>query len=309
MKSRKRFIPLVIIILYGISYAFLFSTSFVSSILDAANPLWDILPFIPGLADVDNLYLTFVTFIWSFVALLLSAGVAGFFMLLHRTLEKPRTLRIETIEPELSISRLIRRAIIPAMFSFSIGETAVLYLRQYATGFFQSPGLTGIPIADRLSLFVTKTFHLTFLFLPLTLLIFIPTWILNDHAVVSHRKGVLPREYTDPQKVGRWVSGLLSGFSIFAFPLAFLDVFLITPIEGHGWGVVAEILPTILLIMGNVLIVLIAYILPIIVLYELRKSRIASLFHIFAKRLDVENRSILLSLPDDSSEPMVKDEG
>ena len=308
MKSRKRFIPLVIIMLYGVIYAFAFSASFISSVLDAANPSWDIIPFIPGLADVDNLYLTFATIIWSFVALLLSAGVAGFFLLLHRALERPRTLRVERIEPELSISRLIRRAIIPAMFSFSIGETAVVYLREYTSGFFQAPGLTALPIADRLSLFVTKTFHLTFLFLPLTLAIFIPTWILNDCGVVSYRKGVQPGEYSDQQKVGRWVSGLLSGFSAFAFPFAFLDVFLITPIEGHGWGVVAETLPMILLIMCNVLIVLIGYVLPAIVLYELGKSRIVSWFHIFAKRLDVENSNILLSIPDDSPVPMVEGE-
>ncbi|MFX1369517.1 MAG: hypothetical protein ACFFAY_13045 [Promethearchaeota archaeon] len=290
MNDKLRIIFLALISLYGIIYTFVFSTAFVAVVLDRFDSSWDALPFFPGLADADNLYLIFGTLGWLIIPLLCSIAVAGFFMILHRIM-RTRKLTLETIESRPSLFRLITRAIIPALFSFSIANTLVPYLRRLS--FFEPPGMGTVTFLARLDLFVIRTLHLSLLLLPITLLIFIPTWILNDFVVVSHRTGINPGEYSDPQKVGQWVSGLLSGFSAFAFPIAYLDLFIIDPIRVHGWIEVADTLPQVLLIMTNTIILLIAFVLPIIILYELGRTRIAKYFYRVAKRLNVENTSLL----------------
>jgi len=296
MKFEKRYIPLILITLYGFIYALWFTSGFISAVFERFNPDWDILAFFPGLADADNLYLLFGTLVWQIIVLFFSIGVAGFFIVLHRNVERGRTLKIEAVQPSLSFSRMIRRAIVPAMFSFSIGEFAIAYLRPL--GIFEQPNLGSVNIQARFDLFAVKTLHLSLLLLPLTLAIIISTWLLNDFVVVSYKSKTEPGEYSDPQKVGQWVSGLLSGFSIFAFPIAYLSQFVIDPISRFGPDVVLQTIHLVIFMIANVIIMLIAFVLPIIIVYELGRTRIAKYFYRVASRLKVENRNILLSTPE-----------
>jgi len=193
----------------------------------------------------------------------------------------------------MSFFRLITRAIVPGMFSYSIGELLFQYLRPFLSVVFEPPGGTPSNIQRSFELFLARTFHITFLFLPVTLAIFTATWILNDYVVVSYRTKA--EEYSDPVKVGQWISGLLSGFSLFAFPLAFLDRFIFNPVQRYSWAEVADTIPVVLWTMANVLIVFLAYVLPILIVYETGKAIIAKYFYKVATRLNVENTSILLS--------------
>ncbi|MFW9910709.1 MAG: hypothetical protein ACFFEF_19310 [Candidatus Thorarchaeota archaeon] len=297
MKFERRYIPLVIIMLFGIIYAWWFSTGFVSLLLSDRTPDWDIITFVPGLADVDNLYLIFGTLVWQLLALLFSVGIAGFFMILHRTVERGRTFKIGAAQSKLSMSKLIRRAVVPAMFAFSIGEIAIRYFRQLSLGIFQPPNLTEpLPVRGIFDLFSIKTLHLCLLFLPLALVIFIPTWILNDFIVISYKTDAKSGGYSDPQKVGQWVSGLLSGFSIFAFPIAYLTTFIIDPYFDRGPGAIVNTFEWIVYMMTITIIMLIAFVLPVILAYELGKPRIAKSFYNVANRLKVENSSLLRSM-------------
>ncbi|MFX0107596.1 MAG: hypothetical protein ACFE7R_04870 [Candidatus Hodarchaeota archaeon] len=293
MTFEKRFIPLLLLIAYGVAYAFVFLTEFTSHALSLPIASdWDMILFVPGLADVDNLYLIFGTIPWTFVALLWSALGAGMFIILNRLGMRSRTMSVDSVEPKLSVTRLITRAVVPGMFAFSIGETIIQYMNQLSLAFFQAPGVPAAGAEQTFGLFLARTLHLSLLFLPITLAVFIPSWILNDFGVISRLKDTRPGEFTDPIKVGQWVSGLLSGFSMIAFPLTFLNRFLIGPFEDFGWQVIENRLPTILWTMFNVLVIFVAFVLPVVIAYEAGKSTITKWFSRVAGRLGVEHSKL-----------------
>ena len=304
MAFEKRFIPIfaVVITVYGFVYAFNFLTTTTAGVLiPSRDSTWDMILFIPGLADIDNLYLIFGTIPLSFVALLLSGIGAGFFILLNRLWMRSRAQSIDGIEPKRSLTGIVSRAIVTGMFSFSFGEVFVQYAGEFSLPIFSNPDWSPSVAAASFDFFLTRTLHLALVFLPFALLIFIPTWILNDFVVITRRKDVKSGEYSDPVKVGQWVSGLLSGFSLFAFPLAYLNRFIVIPYERFGLIAVVERLPLILWAMINVLIVFLAFVFPVIIVYEAGKSRFASYFYKVAKRLKVKD---LASMPGDSPVPM-----
>ncbi len=72
--------------------------------------------------------------------------------------------------------------------------------------------------------------------LPVVLVIFIPTWILNDAGIVMHLKEnqLEVRRCPDTIGVGRWWSNLLTGFTLFTVPLiAFVQNFIPLIVSGE----------------------------------------------------------------------------
>ncbi|RLI56082.1 MAG: hypothetical protein DRO87_08360 [Candidatus Thorarchaeota archaeon] len=69
-------------------------------------------------------------------------------------------------------------------------------------------------------------------FMPIALLLFAPTWILNDAGVVTHLKSdtLDLRQCPDTQGVGRWIANMLGGYALLAFPITMFIVQFYEPI-------------------------------------------------------------------------------
>jgi len=64
MGFEKRFLLLLVIVVYGIAYVYNFLTNWISETLSVV-PDWNMILFVSGLADIDNLYLIICTIPWS----------------------------------------------------------------------------------------------------------------------------------------------------------------------------------------------------------------------------------------------------
>ncbi|MHA1926265.1 MAG: hypothetical protein ACW974_10155, partial [Candidatus Thorarchaeota archaeon] len=215
MAFEKRYIPLLVIIVVGIASAFVFLSWTTDGAL-LQHPNYDMILFgereVYGGAYVDTLYLIFATIPWTLVALLLSLFGARFLLFINKLVMRGRKQSIESIEPKMSLIRLITRAIVPALFAYSIASVILPYMDQLDVGVY-NPIFVPPSEPAKLNPFLATALHQSLLFLPITLVIFIPTWILNDFMVISRIKDTKPGEFSDPVKVGQWVSGLLGGFS------------------------------------------------------------------------------------------------
>ena len=80
-------------------------------------------------------------------------------------------------------TRMIRRAIAPGLFSLAIGQIAY----QLLEGYLYSP-LPAVGGTVWWNLLPLMSIVSALVFLPVSLLIYMPTWLLNDAGIVSHLK-------------------------------------------------------------------------------------------------------------------------
>jgi len=120
------------------------------------------------------------------------------------------------------------------------------------------------------------------LFTPIALLLFMPTWVLNDAGVVTHLKSDILdlRQCPDTQGVGRWIANMLGGYALLAFPITmFFSQFynpLILPIM-QG----AVFLPEEIFFRGTIALIytiglpffVMSYVLPVVMLNEGMQAR------------------------------------
>jgi hypothetical protein len=114
------------------------------------------------------------------------------------------------------------------------------------------------------------------IFMPIALLIFMPTWVLNDSGIVTHLKSskMDVRQCPDTQGVGRWVSSIFGGYALIAFPITMFTTYIYDPYFVSG---VTPTLPSLLgaltLVFGVPLFVM-AFIVPVIVVNEHSQDKI-----------------------------------
>jgi hypothetical protein len=113
-------------------------------------------------------------------------------------------------------TQMIRRAALPALFSVAFASLFRDLIEDvlFGSGFVASPEIEAFyPIV--------LTLMSALLFMPIALLLFMPTWVLNDAGVVTHLKSdrMDIRQCPDTQGVGRWMSNMLGGYAILAFPI------------------------------------------------------------------------------------------
>ncbi len=132
-------------------------------------------------------------------------------------------LNIMNIGRDFGGPQLVRRAAAPALFAVATAQLFREPLQLYLFG----PAPVIPP--EFQSLFpVVVSIMSALLAAPIALLLFMPTWVLNDAGVVTHLKSdkLDLRQCPDTQGVGRWIANMLGGYALLAFPITmFLNHF------------------------------------------------------------------------------------
>jgi hypothetical protein len=123
--------------------------------------------------------------------------------------------------------------------------------------------------------------------MPIALALFIPTWILNDSGIVTYLKeGQMDvRQCPDTEGVGRWYSSMLSGYSLFSFPIAMISAHFVRPFIIEGIEPIPELLLISFLWTIGIPLVVMAFILPVVFLNEAAQRRSVGFIQRFARGL------------------------
>ncbi len=174
---------------------------------------------------------------------------------------------IMNIGPSFEGRHMIRRAAAPALFSVASSEM----FREVVSNYL-SFGPLEYDFLGEASISLMGAL----LFMPVALLIFTPTWVLNDSGIVTHLKEnkLEVRQCPDTQGVGRWVSSIFVGYALIAFPISMFMTYFYTPyIAGGTTPQLMEFLGALTLVVGLPLFVM-AFIIPVVGLNEVLQGRI-----------------------------------
>lgn len=208
---------------------------------------------------------------------LLAVPVAAGFIFINRTVKAASyEMNIMNIGKEFRGRHMVRRAVAPALFSVAfatmlsdiISPYLSTYIGDFVTEFFTISQAGIISLMSAL------------LFMPVALLIFMPTWVLNDTGIVTHLKESKQtlRQSPDTQGIGRWVSSIFGGYALIAFPIAMFTEHLFNPhiepfLTDGTIPATVSVLSSIILI-GGLPIFVMAFIVPVVVLNEYSQARI-----------------------------------
>jgi hypothetical protein len=179
-------------------------------------------------------------------------------------------MNIMNIGRVFSGRHMIRRAAAPALFSVAFSNNVLVQdiVLDYVT----------ITIPETYAFLPEATLSLmsALLFMPVALLIFMPTWVLNDSGIVTHLKEsrLNIRQCPDTQGVGRWVSNIFGGYALIAFPISMFTDHFYQPyvVEGAEFSV-SSLINVFLLTLGLPLFVM-AFILPVIAFNERSQTKV-----------------------------------
>ncbi len=184
--------------------------------------------------------------------------------------------------------QLIRRAAAPALFSVASAEILRSAIENFLFGFDPTIPEEFLPLYP-----VTLSLMSSLLFLPVALLLFMPTWVLNDAGIITHLKSdrLKIRQTPDTQGVGRWIANMLGGYSLVAFPITmfmnhFYGPFILPFLLGSTLpeNIAIQVVVSILWTVGLPFFVM-AFIMPIILLNEAMQNRVRTKIGKFAKKL------------------------
>jgi len=212
---------------------------------------------------------------------LLAVPGAVILLVITRVVKSTRyEMNIMNIGRDFNGTQIIRRAAAPALFSVASSQLFRGVIKNLLFPIDYEPLQTIAPLHE-----AGLTLMSALLFVPIALLLFMPTWILNDAGVVTHLKSdnLQLRQTPDTQGVGRWVANMLGGYALFAYPITmFISQFydpLILPIlqgtippEGLTGLVIYQGTLGLLWTIGLPFFVM-AYILPVIMFNEALQSR------------------------------------
>ncbi|MBN2228507.1 MAG: hypothetical protein JW779_02865 [Candidatus Thorarchaeota archaeon] len=221
---------------------------------------------------------------------LFAVPIAVVVLLITRVVKSTRyEMNIMNIGREFGGTQMVRRAAAPALFSVAFSQmfSSIIEDILFPTGLIIPPEYEALYPAS-LSLMGAL------LFVPIALLLFMPTWVLNDAGVVTHLKSesLYYRQCPDTQGVGRWIANMLGGYALLAFPITmFISQFyepIILPILNGNTLAPAQIVlhSTVALLwtIGLPFFVM-AYILPVVMFNEGMQARSTVRILRLAKRL------------------------
>ncbi|MHA1862349.1 MAG: hypothetical protein ACTSWA_01170 [Candidatus Thorarchaeota archaeon] len=162
---------------------------------------------------------------------LLAVPVAVVILLITKIVKSNRyNMNIMNIGREFGGTQIMRRAAAPALFSVASANLFSGLIRNVLFGPSFDPLTLGTEIAPLFNAGLSLMGAL--LFVPIALLLFMPTWVLNDAGVVTHLKSdnLTIRHCPDTQGVGRWIANMLGGFALLAFPITMFMTQFYTPI-------------------------------------------------------------------------------
>jgi hypothetical protein len=189
-------------------------------------------------------------------------------------------MNIMNIGRDFNGTQIIRRAAAPALFSVASSQLfrSVIENILFPIGYTPIPAIAPLHEAG-------LTLMSALLFTPISLLLFMPTWVLNDAGVVTHLKSdnLELRQTPDTQGVGRWIANMLGGYALLAYPITmFVNQFynpLILPIlQG---SIAPEALTALVIYQGTLGLLwtiglpffVMAYILPVVMFNEAMQTR------------------------------------
>ncbi len=212
---------------------------------------------------------------------LFAVPIAVVILLITKVVKSARyEMNIMDIGREFGGTQIIRRAAAPALFSVASAQMFSGIIRDYLFGPNFDPLTLGTEIAPLFNASLSLMGAL--LFVPIALLLFMPTWVLNDAGVVTHLKtdNLQMRHCPDTQGVGRWIANMLGGYALLAFPITmFVSQFynpIILPImSGVQFGQTELIYQTTLALLWTIGLpfFVMAYMLPMVMFNEAMQSR------------------------------------
>jgi hypothetical protein len=200
---------------------------------------------------------------------LFAIPLASMFLFANRAVKAASyEMNIMNIGPVFGGRHMIRRAAAPALFSVASSTM----LREVVRGYL---GIAEFPEGAFMSQAALSLMS-ALIFMPIALLIFMPTWVLNDSGIVTHLKSskMEVRQCPDTQGVGRWVSSIFSGYALIAFPITMFTTYIYNPYVLSGVvPTVPNLLGALTLVFGVPLFVM-AFIVPVIVVNEHSQDKI-----------------------------------
>jgi hypothetical protein len=171
-------------------------------------------------------------------------------------------------------SQMVRRAVSPALFSLATSEILRGFITEFLFGG-TTPNFTVSLVILEIPSNVILTLMRTLIILPVALLIFTPTWVLEDSGIVTHLKPdkMLIRQSPDTTGVGRWFAGIMSNYAFVAYPIAMFTTRFYEPFL-DGTLTINNLLSTFLWVIFLPFLVM-AFVVPVILLNEatLRRTR------------------------------------
>jgi hypothetical protein len=183
-----------------------------------------------GTDIVTIMIIAFPIFMIEYVLFAVPAAVV--LLVITRIVKSARyEMNIMNIGRDFNGTQIIRRAAAPALFSVASSQLFRSVIENILFPIDYTPETALIPLHE-----AGLTLMSALLFVPIALILFMPTWILNDAGVVTHLKSdnLELRQTPDTQGVGRWIANMLGGYALLAYPITmFLSQFydpLILPI-------------------------------------------------------------------------------
>lgn len=280
--SKKRYIaPVLFFIVVG-GFA-------IRLILDSITGLGDSnVMNIPGFTMEDAITVLLIASIPILIVeyYLLAIPIAALFLVANRTIKAASyEMNIMNIGKEFNGRYMLRRAFVPALFSVASSTMLIDLIAGSVVGI----STEGYVFSAQVPLALMGAL----LFTPIAMLIFMPTWVLNDTGIVTHLKEtrLKYRMSPDTQGVGRWISSIFGGYALIAFPLAMFNQHIYKPyIESFFLtGVWTEVtidalLGSVILIIGLPIFVM-AFIVPVVAANEVSQTRVRSSMGRIATRL------------------------
>lgn len=281
-QSRKRFGLPALLMVMGI-YLSLYT------ILDFTNDLPTNFDFIPmaaeeGTAFTDIALVLFISMpILAFEYYFLCIPIATLYLFLNKSIKaKSYDTNIMNIGKDFGGFRMVKRAGVPAVFSLTFASATSWIIQDYVFFGVDKPG--GF---DGVMFEVSVTLMAALIIMAGAMLIFVPTWILNDAGIVSHlRTGELKaRQCPDTKGVGRWFSDKLGGFAIITYPLSMWYSTIAPLLQGmilDGIIIWNDILYT----LGMMVILpffVMAFIMPVVLLHERKQNEMTKRIQVIAK--------------------------
>ncbi len=302
MESRKKFYIPILFSIVGILSTFIVASQ-LSSELAVVSPAYDFITTFDGSIQVDVGSLLFLLIPIYFIGFFALAIPIALLMILFNKLSRTSTyeLGVFTTGEGFSAMKMIRRGIVPALFALSTGEIFVNLLpdRMFGTPTFDSgDAYVFLRLFNPLQTLLGALFALI-----LGLVIFAPTWILNDSGIVAQVKPSLmtARRCPDTEGIGRWFSNLFGGFVILAYPITQVYRFFYIQYVIHKIPITfLNLMNSIFWTVGIPFLVM-SFVLPFIILNELGITWVRPKIHSFARKLgakEVQPKSLMLEMLD-----------
>lgn len=196
------------------------------------GPIPSLTVHIDGDMRVDVLWLlTYIVPILIAEYVFLVLPVASLFLLFNKLLRvRKYDVNIMKLGKEFGAIPMIRRAVVPALFSLAIGQLVFQLMQGWLFNIPPPEDISQVALPYYLPLISIIS---ALIVLPVSLLYFMPTWVLNDAGIVTHLKNeeLRLRRCPDTIGVGRWYSNFLGGFSLVAVPITSIILYFVTPIQ------------------------------------------------------------------------------